>query len=487
MQNRRFALLFACFALACGLALMAVTPIGQVADEPAHALRADSLAHGHLIGMKRPSEMYGDKVMEGAVQADPGLFTMALGALAPGQRPMTRAGLAGITHTTWEYRQRWYQVGQIAAYMPAFYVPAGVVLGVSRLLHVRPFDAASAARLVNLLLFVAMGAAAMAVARRGRAVLAWTLSVPMTMSLAGSFNQDGLLIAACVLAAALASRAWDHAAAPDEVVYQRWYWAAAGLIAVIAAAKPPYMALAVLLLLPLPDDWRSRNAVDALVQRLGVLALACLPALVWLFAVNPHAAGNLARPLYEAGPLWDGPRPALFPGTDLKAQLHVLLSHPWRLIWLPVHSVATNPNLWHEAIGVLGWLSVVLPGAVYAAWWWAAGLSIAADVLAPSNPAGRWTRHVAEAVLLLAAAAAAIWAVYISQYLAWTNVGDTTIIGPSGRYFLPVVPLLALALPPLRVSGTRLLAQGLGCVPLVMLVAMIYELPRILVVFFNMS
>ncbi len=487
-MNRLTALLFACFGLACGLAVMATTPMGQVADEPAHFIRSDSLSRGYLIGSKRPSEVDAN-IMEGAAPTDPGLHTMARRSLDADLHPMTKAGLDYIMRTPWEHITRWLQIGQIAAYMPAFYLPSAVALGVGRWFDVTPYHAAVVARLADLLVFLAMGSLALLIARRGRAVMLWTLSVPMTLTLAAAVHQDGLLIAACVLAAACASRAWEYLETPDEVIRQGWYWAAVALVAVIAAAKPPYMGLAVMLLLPLPQDWRSRNARDALFKRLGVMVGACVPALLWLAIANPRAAGNLGRPPYEAGPLWDGARPAVFHSTDLQAQLHVLLSDPWRLITLPVHAIAVNPNLWHESVGVLGWLNVVLPPPMYELWWWAFALAAVSGVMrGRAGLAGSWQRPVAEAALLLAGFAASIWAVYISQYLTWTNVGNVLIEGPTGRYFLPVIPLLALALPPLagrRVPGW--LSHTLGWAPLGMLVVMIYTLPRILVLAFNMK
>ena len=488
-MNRLTALLFACFGLACGLAVLATTPIGEVADEPAHLIRADSLSRGFLIGSRRPSEVDAN-IMEGAAPTDPGLHTMARRSIDPDLHPMTRAGMDYIMRTPWEHKTRWLQIGQIAAYMPAFYVPTAVTLWVGRMLDASPYHTTLVARLVDLLLFLAMGTLALLIARRGRAVLLWTLSVPMTLSLAAAVHQDGLLIGASVLAAAAASRSWDHLETPDLVIRQGWYWTAVALVAVIAAAKPPYMGLAVMLLLPLPENWRSRNARDALLKRCGVMIATCVPALLWLAVANPRAAGNLGRLPYEAGPLWDGVRPAVFHSTDLQAQLHVLLSDPWRLISLPVHAIVTNPNLWHETIGVLGWLNVVLPPATYKLWWGAAVLAILSCLLRRRavGPASSWLRPALEAALLLAGALATIWAVYISQYLAWTNVGNTLIEGPTGRYYLPVVPLLALALP--QLAGRRLpgwLGDGLAWAPMVMLVGMIYELPRILVFVFNMS
>src|SRR6202012_5752571 len=47
--QRRHATLFILFALPLGITLVALVPLGQVPDEPSHAMRATSLWRGALI------------------------------------------------------------------------------------------------------------------------------------------------------------------------------------------------------------------------------------------------------------------------------------------------------------------------------------------------------------------------------------------------------------------------------------------------------
>jgi hypothetical protein len=55
-----------------------------------------------------------------------------------------------------------------------------------------------------------------------------------------------------------------------------------------------------------------------------------------------------------------------------------------------------------------------------------------------------------ERLLLPAAALACLWLVILSQYATWTNVGESRVDGPQGRYLLPLVPMLILAFARLR-------------------------------------
>ena len=224
--------------------LAALTPLGRVADEPAHALRAASLLHGQWIGRRAPVIMPGgaERVMAG-LDADGAL----LGVQGGSDRPKLLQDHADWSRAqVWAGTRRFHEAANVAVYMPVFYAPAAVGMGVARAAGAGPFGATYAARMVNVACFAALGLAALLLARRGHALLFCTLTLPMTLSLAGSVNQDGLIIGSSALAAALLSR--GAASAPPG-----WaYWAAAVLLACIVAVKPPYAPLLAGLLLPLP-------------------------------------------------------------------------------------------------------------------------------------------------------------------------------------------------------------------------------------------
>jgi uncharacterized membrane protein len=47
-----------------------------------------------------------------------------------------------------------------------------------------------------------------------------------------------------------------------------------------------------------------------------------------------------------------------------------------------------------------------------------------------------------------------------SQYLIWTPVGLGTVLGVTGRYFLPILPLAAFLVPQIPVQLRRALSNG---------------------------
>jgi hypothetical protein len=199
-----------------------------------------------------------------------------------------------------------------------------------------------------------------------------------------------------------------------------------------------------------------------------------VPAAAWFALMLAFVAAPVARAPYAAGPLWPGDPAAMFSGTDPAAQLRVLLADPRRLLWLPAVSLAHDPWLARQAVGVLGWLKIALPPPLYTLWFAALGCAAIADLPAGTGgppPCPMWRRRLAEAGLLAAALLGATWAICLSQYLAWTDVGLDRIDGVSGRYLLPLVPLVGVAIGGVLPAPRRRLTRWLRRLALVVPVA----------------
>jgi hypothetical protein len=452
--------LFVLIALPACVMFAVLVPPGQMADEPAHIARAAALLHGQFRGERRmATDETGRRVLLPGVTVDPNLWQAAFVLTPGGRERMDAARLAAARALPWGGVRVFAETGTIAVYFPVLYIPAAIGIGVAKRLGLGPYDAILVGRLCGALCFVGLGAVALRLARRGRAVMFCVLTAPMTLALAGSFNQDGLLIAASTLAAALATRG-----------AARSRWGATLLIGCVAIVKLPYLPLAALLLVQPGDAMRRR------VVRAGLVAV---PALAWTALMMARVATPVARPPHPGGPLWPGDPATIFTGTDPVAQLRVLLAEPARALWLPARTMLGDPWLIRQMIGVLGWLTVELPGALYLAWVIAFGCALLADLLTqpPAGPALGWPAWV----LLPGAALLAIWGIYLSQYLTWTDVGLAHIDGPSGRYLLPLLPMMALAWPMLGRPGWRSARLGAIAVPVMVALAGLVVLPVVVV------
>jgi hypothetical protein len=486
VTSRIHAVLFILLALPVGIVLVALVPLGQVPDESAHAMRAESLWQGQLMGHRGPVVTENGTVwLRGGVITDTSIPTVSSTDMPAGAAKVTQLTRLAARATQWQAAPAFVSIGPIGGYLPVFYVPSALAIGAVRALGFGPYNAAIAGRLVNLGGYIALGAAALLVARRGRNLLFSALLLPISLFLAASLNEDGLLIATACLATALATVAWQRT--PRS---RRIRLAAAALIACIAVTKPPYLPLAVLLLPPFPATNEWRLEAPSLLRRLGLVTVIAIATVGWL----AWAAHDVTTPfwrlpsevgIHEPGPLWPGPRPANILAVDQAAQARVLLVRPSRLLTLPVLTMIDDIWRWRETIGVLGLLNVLLPYAFYLLWIVALAAAFLADLTAPHAASGpsRWL----EPPVLLAACAATVLAIYLSQYLAWTPVGATRIEGPQGRYLVPLIPLVAVALPRFPMPNGRAIRLAGMLMPAAAATVGIFVIPATIVAFYYLG
>ncbi len=452
-------LIFLMLCIPTGLMFATLNPAGQVPDEGAQSVRVAAAAWGHFVGTRKQAE---PGWIQSGIVASPALVFVSDG---PDLKKVDAALIAKHRSVTWDVPTDFIEIGTIAVYFPSFYLPAALGTRLAHALGAIPADAFLIARVASLMVFAVFGVLALRIARRGRALMFCTLSTPMTLMLAGSLNQDGLLIATAVLAAALMT-----APTPRRRV------AAAVLIACIGAAKPPYLPLAILLLLPLPEPGQWRAMLPDMSRRFGIGVIAVSLPLLWTAWMLTTVSTPTHWPAYAAGPLWPGTPGQVFTETDARTQLQVLLAEPSRFITLPLQTIMRDTWPIKQAIGLLGWLNIFLPKWLYGVWMVAIGCAALADLCRRHAPV-----RALESVMLLAVAVLIVWAVYLSQYLTWSQIGLSYIEGPTGRYLLPVVPLVALALPRLRHGGWPRLQAWLSAAPAIAVLCGLVVLPSLLV------
>lgn len=420
---------FACLALPVCLALAVIVPIGEVADEGAHLARAVALTDGQFIGY-RQSLRYND----GTTHVVAGVTIEPVWEMLSRSRPLGFGGtLIPVETVRMEDGRAFMPLYTIATYPPVLYAPGALGLWIGRSLGWPPTTSAYFGRVANATAYTILGLATLALATRARRALFTLLVLPMPLSLAASFNQDALIIALSALAAALLT--------PCNPVGRGKRFrliTASVIVAVVVLTKPPYAPLAAMLLGSVP--WAQRFWCVCL-HRLPLVALVIVPAALWTTATTAFVATPVPRPVYEAGPLWIGARPARFNATDPAAQARLLAAKPARLVTVPVaylFGIKHLRALSQGMIGTFGWYDRTLPGPLYAMW--SCILLLMMGDLRPN----RWA-SIPERLLFTAASLICLWLIVVSQYLSWTNVGEDRVFGPQGRYLLPLAPMLVLA------------------------------------------
>ncbi|HEX6423174.1 MAG TPA: DUF2142 domain-containing protein [Acidimicrobiales bacterium] len=285
-----------------------------------------------------------------------------------------------------------------------------------------------AARLASLAVYVVAVWGALRVAPKGRAVLFAVAILPSSLALAAGVHADSTGIWAAVLSVALTLRVRER---PSRAVL-------AGLAAslvVLALSKNLYGPFVLLVLLvpaaAFPDLWARRRYVAT------TAAVVAVPLAAW----SSYAARN-----HYVVP---------FLGIDSREAQSYVIRHPlaflhsaWNGLWDPFFRQVTLPGF----VEVLGGMRPARVGHVYGdlpplALFGVAAVVLAVAVLADPGPTpqseGRTRRQVAVVTGVIAAAGVVL--IWLGMALTANPPGAGTLRWAQGRYFIPLVALLAFA------------------------------------------
>ena len=399
---------FIIVALLAGTAFTFVTPPFQVPDEVGHYWRAVAIAEGQIRG----SSVRLPKSAQTLVYV---LWVQTAG------RPevkFDRARLRTAYTIQYDDRQR-VPLTCVGWYTIAPSLPQATACLIGRVFRLRPLLTFYLGRLFNLIAFIALVALAMTIAPEAASVLAGAALLPMSLFMAASFSPDVATIAMTFVLTALALRPPSGAAL------------AIGAF-LTALCKPPYFLVGLLG----ARSWR----------RLAIVAVSMTAGAAISIAVAEHAFQTRS----------DMP-------IDKAAQLRFIALDPLRYVAITAGDFLHRGREYgEEMIGVLGWLDVRLPAPVVPL---TALLLIAVAVTSGVRVTAR--ERIAALVLALGCAVA----VSLSLYLTWTPAGADFVGGIQGRYFLPILPLLLIAigarlrpLPPWAVAVAFLIVDVIAIV-----------------------
>lgn len=278
------------------------------------------------------------------------------------------------------------------------------------------------ARLFNLGCYVALGALALRVMPFFRRTLALLLLMPMPVYIAASCNYDVFLYGACFLYLALVL----HLACDPtvETVGRAHLAALAALQFCILVAKYLYFPLLFLILL-IPRRKFKRHGRRALFATLAVSG-GCMA--MWLLA-------------YKISVLHASPDPFRF---RYREQAQFVLTHLPRYLFLLWQSLFAQAEIWETGfVGLFGWLNNAFPLVFVQGYIILLLFSALMERVDGKNiPHRRLPALLSVACYVLVASA---------EYVIWTPslgygyVGQNSIIGMQGRYFIPfALPLLLL-------------------------------------------
>jgi uncharacterized membrane protein len=403
MRNDRRAIVWTCLAIwLFAVAYAVITPPFQVPDEVAHYWHAVSIAHGNVFHVKQNDRM-GTYVPKSARD-----FVYLTWVETAG-KPENKIGIARLRAAN----ELPYQPEPVfrsfpALYTPVPYLPGVLASAIADLLHVRPFIAFYAGRIVTATACVLLIAAAMLECGELAALIFAIAALPMTLYMFGSFSADAVTISLALYTTAVAWRARS-----DDTMNRRRWAKLCIAAAALALCKMLYAPLALLAFAPRAGGNASHR------MRRGVLLIVSIALGLALSAAMVSRQYHPLRP--EANP---------------RVQLQSIAAHPVHVAILVAKDfVAQYAGYRDQFVGRLGWVDVPLSGFLTAAAFY---LFFVVAM----------TRDVA---IALAARLFALlltfllfFAVSISQYVSWTPPGVEYVDGIQGRYFLPLALVLLL-------------------------------------------
>jgi hypothetical protein len=319
---------------------------------------------------------------------------------------------------------RFVPYGGSEGYSPVAYLPQAAAALLARALDLGFLPTLYAMRFAGLAVLTAVIACAVAIVPN----LAWTFVsiavLPAALYGRSVISADGSALAAAMLVVAFWLRG---IVAPERVMPV----SQAMVMTINALAKPPNLAF---ILLESRLLWGPG-------RRFGLFGLAVAPAIasaaLWtLFSGADTAAWRMVEitgqelegfdPLVKLGHLFSDP--LRFPAAVVNA---------WREYGIG--------ELWRQLIGVLGLFdTVLLP------WAYPAITVLLAGTFLTRLPLPAVDRHRAPVVAAMTALSY-IFAVYLISWLVFTPPGANAVWGVQGRYFIPILPLVAIVI----ASGIR--------------------------------
>lgn len=423
-------ILFLVSSIVMGILTVAVNPPLRGPDETAHFLRALGIARGDLIPSTADARGRRGLFLPEEFHTQLSFFNEARETPPSGHRSYidifrsyfdaesTAARGSAPVFVPYEGSEGYSPV----PYLP--YVAAAMIAGA--------FDLQFLAmlyfmRISGLLAAAAITAYAIALTPSLKWMFFCTAMLPTALYQRAVISADGAVLSSTLMVIALCMRAIDR---PGASAWHRGLW-----ITLCSLTKPPQLAFAFLETLRL-----SRKAGKA--QWFTALLIAVpglLLSLLWIVAVSADVGAwriseGSGLPPEEFSPSW---------------KLLFLLQHPVQFISAVVTSLDYSGELWRQLIGVFGWLDVPIRDWVYPV----ISLLLVStffDTLT-FDPPTRW-----RIALVAAFTAFSYWvAVFCTFFITFTPSTAERIYGLQGRYFIVMLPLLALVV-------SALLNRGLG-------------------------
>lgn len=400
-----------------GTAFLCLTPPFQAPDENAHFLRSLQISEGRIVSVKYGNAT-GDYLPASVLKFVAHFRPMRF-------NPETKTNRAQIMASA-EYQideedRVFVGFSNAAIHPPLTYLPQSLGMFLARQFSSSLLVLFYAGRCLNLVAASFLMFMAIRLTPIGKWVFTVLALTPMTVFLSATLSSDALTNGFSFLLIAYALRC---AAGPEERLTRANVLYLALLGCAVGLSKQAYFLLpACYLLIPSTKLATQRSYWTGFVAVLGVTFLSVL---TW---------GVILRGIYS-------PADTMV-GMDPRQQLHFIITHPAEFGRALLRTVAQAPMYLQQYIGVLGWLDTRLPR-----WVVAAEIIVIAIIGLADTSLHLTFKQCLRAVGIATLVSATVMVII---YVTWEPVGSD-IIHLQGRYFIPIGPLVVIAISGLKVA-----------------------------------
>ncbi len=414
MQDVRIEYWFLPLFVIFGLLFLVLTPPFQVPDEGNHVFRAYQLSQGHVLAERRGDSLGGEIPTSLVKQYT--TFRRMLN-FKPGRRVNMGRVRHGFSIPLNPDETRFVPFLNTGLYSPVPYLPQALAIGVGRLFNPPPLVLLYLARLANFAMAIVCMTIVLRLMPIGKLPMLLLMLMPQTMYQLASASQDVMAISLSYMLIALLLRA---ALIDDGVLSTRYL---AGLFVVsllLGPCKSVYTPMVFLyFFIPI-----SRVGTRRKYFTFGAATVLCSFGVAALWQ---HQVERLYVPL----------RPGCF--LSLAEAKTYILEHPIEYTRLVVRSfIHRDTARLRTFMGHFGWLDTRIPVPALQMY----GVIMVAAALRDGRANVRfavWRRG-----LMLLVFAMGGYLVATALFMLWKRAQDPFIPGISGRYFIPIAPLVLL-------------------------------------------
>jgi uncharacterized membrane protein len=414
---------FLIVAILWGITNIILTPPFQVPDEPAHFYKSLHIAGGNLFPENSDNQVGGyfpkgtNRIValfyRGPQDSD---YHIHLHDLAEASK--IRPDTSAVT---------FIQFPNTARILPVPYFPQAFGIMIGKLFFNSPLVWFYAGRLFNLLTWIGFIFFAIKIIPVHKWTMVLLALLPMHINLAASQSADAFTNAISFLGIAIFLRLIFS---KDYMSWKSVFWMLLVLL-LVSLSKNVYITIALLFFLIPKTKFRAIGF-----YRIALLLLAFIAILGFLAgSFYTSKVYHLVDPGVSFFPHFADS----VPPVDHLKQLRFILTNPMEYLFILTDSIRNQwRDLIYSGIGVLGWLNVPLP------FWYYSFMAVTVLCMAFFESSENIAVNMKRKLLILSMVISTIILIYTISYLTWTPVGQNTIDGLQGRYFIPILPLVFL-------------------------------------------